>query len=212
MFTQATDNRLSNLRGATALFLCSVFLLSAATTLVGCASRLKMKIVCETPSGTIVAKVRESFYVPNLDVSDALQKDFLVASDGSLAALELSLPDTSIYKTTSRSRLPIVARPSLDMRVYWPLPADLAAGQKGKRRGAFVDLFGNYEDTPAERIFQLAHGDLIIDSVKSEKLYVTIAATFRSLAGDSLRFDGRTRLSPRDRLKFENTSYQLNDR
>ncbi|MBN4076522.1 hypothetical protein JYT16_02265 [Gemmatimonas aurantiaca] len=174
---------------------------------------MKLKLFCETPSGRTNTKVSDAFFVRNRDVGDPLHRDFLISGEGSLMALEFSIAsDTSYYRTKVKSSLPIGSREALTMRMYWPLPESLTAKQQGVNRGAFVDMIGNYEATTAERIFQLAHGELTIDSVKSKKLYLSIDATFRSLAGDSLRFDGNVRVRERKQFKFSNTSYHLKDR
>jgi len=189
-----------------------VIALATLFILANCTSRLKMNLFYENSLGRTNTKVSEAFFVRNYNVDNPLRRDFLISGNGTLMALDLFITDTSMYQPAKTTTLPIGARPRLKLRMYWPLPELLEAGERGLHRGAFVEMVGKYEATPAERIFQLAHGELVIDSVRSKKLYLTIDATFRSLAGDSLRFDGNVKIKERKQFKFSNTSYHFNDR
>ena len=190
---------------AVSSFALALALALAISGAMSCASRYRTHLYCIKNQKKIEAKVEEAFYVRGYGLRPELSDDFLIAADGQLAAVAFFLRDTSLIPYDPYRV--VQYRPRRNYRLFWPLPVKLARGSlrtPGPR--PFVRDMDNYEAPPGERVYTLAHGDMLIDSIKSSDLYTSISAAFYNQAGDSLHFEGQVKIRRRKIFKFSGVS------
>lgn len=171
-----------------------------------CSSRYRMSLyLVETPLRRRVV-IREAFYVKGLAVSSAFSADFLMPGPGTLCAVAFFTRETGDLNAGPSNLIGF--RAHNEYRLIAPLPQNPAVGPLNLTNNTFVRKLSFEETDEASRIFLFSSGQMTLDSTKKSDWFTTIAATFRSQGGDSVRLEGQIRLKERDTFAFSNTRYE----
>ncbi|HSH00324.1 MAG TPA: hypothetical protein VLB27_09760, partial [candidate division Zixibacteria bacterium] len=157
----------------------------AVCVALSCTSRYTMRLELAEDGQRRELSIDDVFYVNDAGVSSPLEDEFLIVAPGKLAAVALYYHDTS--EAFTQGQQIIQYRPRRNYRLFWPLPANLERGRvPAPTVRPFIRDMDRFAEPLSVRVYQLAYGSLIIDSLKSSDIYATIDATFRNLGGDSL--------------------------
>jgi hypothetical protein len=174
-------------------------------TVHACSSKYGPRLHTVSEEGRTGVRPSEMFYVENMGVGSPLVEAYMVPAAGHLAAMSYSVKDTGTLSGEGQGVLQYRRR--IDYRMLLPLPAKLAPGAV-TLDNSFVRDFSNIETPLAARTFLFSGGTFSVDSIKSADLYTSINAVFRSLKGDSLKYEGQMRFVPRDRFYFRGVIYR----
>ncbi|MFQ5607897.1 MAG: hypothetical protein ACE5GA_08105 [Candidatus Zixiibacteriota bacterium] len=192
--------RLTGSRIISLLMVCALWLASA-----GCTSRFAAALyLTEGPSSERV-KIREVFYVKGFGVSSAFSADYLVRSDGALAAIAFFTRDSATINPGTGSVVEF--RAHNEYRLIAPLPAAPAVGPLPLSNRVFIKRLSFEQTEEVSRTYLFSSGEATIDSTKKSDLFTTISAVFRNQDGDSLSISGRAMFKKRDNFAFKHTRY-----
>ncbi len=171
-----------------------------------CSSRFRasLYLVEETLKRRVV--IREAFYVKGLGVSSAFSADFVTPMAGTLGAVAFFTRETGDLNAGPSNMIGL--RAHIDYRLIAPLPENLTVGPLTLTNSAFVKKLSFEKIDEAWRTYLFSEGHMTLDSMKKSDWHTTIAATFRSQDGDSVRIEGQIRMKKRDTFAFKDTRYE----
>ena len=174
---------------------------------VACSAKYKANLYAVTEDGRATLKPTEMFYVAGLGISSPLADVYLLPAKGYLAGAAYSVKDTGTIGGGIDEGI-VQYRRRTDYRMFLPLPERLTPGPVTLDNSTFVRNFSNVEVPIAARTYLYSGGSFSIDSIKSSVLYTSLDAVFRSLEGDSLKYIGQMKFTPREKFYFRGTVYR----
>jgi hypothetical protein len=164
----------------------------AVAMLVGCVSRYRMELLLITDGESEQLKIEESNLVLRSVIDDPYADVKLRAGS-----------EHTLMVVTSMRGKPLYTRPEMVFALdeyfrsclYVNLPKQPVAGTIRLASQSFVQVLGQWEIPTEEKIFLPVGGELVIDSVVSEKLFATINGHFESRSGKSLEYRGQFKAS-----------------
>ncbi len=171
-----------------------------------CTSKYRPRLYIVAEEGRTVIKPTEMFYVEGMAVSSPLSEAYMTPANGNLAAVSYYSKETGMGSDEQSGFF--VQRRRSTYRMILSLPAKLSPGEITLDNLSFVRNFSSVEQPIPARTYLFSTGTFSIDSIKSSDLYTSIDAIFRSLEGDTLKYQGHMKLVPRDRFYFRGVIYQ----
>lgn len=169
-----------------------------------CSSRYSFDLYEVVGNERNKVKIEDAIYVRDLNLADPTQANFIIPGDNHLAALAFHL--SGKIKPATSSRELVSFRERLSYRMFIPLPTDLVKGPITlEGSNAFVKDLHSFDSPDTVRIFKYSAGNVILDSLKSSKIYLSINATFTNSLNMELRYTGSVKLKKNNKIEFRSS-------
>lgn len=168
-----------------------IITLTALVVLVGCTSRYALDLFVHHNSESEQVNLEDTQIHANQALGD-VEANWKLVDSPNRHVLFLDV-GTRGEPIETREEVSIVFSFDryLRTRLYYELPAPLAAGDIPAAGHSLVQILGIYEIPPQDKLYRPESGHLVVDSITSDWLYATIDADFVNHLGDRLGFTGR---------------------
>lgn len=163
----------------------------AMLTVIGCPSRYRLDLFVINNNINKKVKVAQTRFFENTSISNPFADSKLIAGES----------NTAILTTTTRwkkGKTDISMIISFDeywkAHLYLQLPHTMKTGKYEIEHKSFVQILGQYDIDPKEKIFLPTSGFYTIDSLISKKAFISISCDYKNSAGKSLGFNGKFKL------------------
>ena len=174
-----------------------IFLLGAgllvvvATLLAACASRYRLDLFMAVEGETGKVDVEQTQYVVDARLGEFLAENKLLPGEGNVV-----IATTGTRRSPGdEGKMPILSFDEyLRCRLHLQLPAVPKADSIGLIDNSFVQLLGRYDWSAEDKIFMARAGYFLVDSVGSNRVFITIDGTFENHKGVALGYSGKFKL------------------
>jgi hypothetical protein len=168
---------------------------AALLVITACASRYRLDLRMTLEEYTSKVKIQNSWMVFEVVIDDTKSPDKLRPGLGTVAALSIE----GRWRRQDASQYPVLRfDENLQGLLYLQLPTPLATGEVQLTDSSLITLLGRYDQPPEAKLFRPTAGFYRIDSLTSDRAFLTVKGEYSNSQGVPLTLIGSLKLNLAD--------------
>lgn len=172
-----------------------VSLVLIVAVMIGCSSRyrLEFSVITDTFSATQKAELNK-FYKKAM-LNNPFREEKIIPGNKNVAVLDMSLRGKKLSSSTEEF---LSFDELVKLRIYLQFNKKLSPGVAELKDNAFIALLENYQLDKDDKIFIPKSGQLSLDSLAGDHIFVTVNGSFYNKKEQKIKLNGRVKIRIKD--------------
>lgn len=157
----------------------------------GCISRYTMDLFFEHGSLSKKIDVESTEFVHDALLNSPFEREKIILGQGNCVVIHVGTRGETLEKEPEDL---IAWDRHVRYDIYLQLPSRVEPTTINLENNSYVQLYGEYDRPPEDRVFSARDGLLVLDSIPNKFLYATIDGVFVNPLSDTVKFQGQFRV------------------